>query len=146
MQEVIKSLEILLDPYDWFHEIGVEDNRYIVYVSYMDQSQDSIIPDRAPDGKQILCHFVSSMTVAKDKFLDLTSPTMENVLVDECEFLSKSDVDDLEQFQKELGELQKICGSHTLQEIFFEIKDQENAVTNMTIRFPEVRKELEKLY
>lgn len=53
--------------------------------------------------------------------------------------------------QKELDRLEKICGSHTVQDIFYEVHDNNltngrDTVTNMSGRYPEVRKVLEKLY
>jgi len=48
--------------------------------------------------------------------------------------------------ENELDRLERLCGSNTLQDIFYEIKDAHNAVTNLSARYPEVRKALERLY
>jgi hypothetical protein len=139
MQEAIKSLEILLDPYDWFHEICMEGNRYIVYVSYMDKSQDTIIPDRATDGRQILCHFVHSMA-PKEQLLNLPFPTTVPAQIESSTVVS------MLHLQEELDRLGIICGSHTLLDVFYETHDQKNAITNMSARYPQVRAAMEKLY
>jgi hypothetical protein len=47
---------------------------------------------------------------------------------------------------RELDRLEKICGSHTLQDVFYEIHDGKNAVTDMSKRYPEVRTSLEELF
>jgi hypothetical protein len=52
----------------------------------------------------------------------------------------------LRHLQDELDRLEKICGTNTLSDIFFEIKDGKNAITNMSSRFPDVRKSMDKLY
>ena len=46
----------------------------------------------------------------------------------------------------ELDRLEKLCGSNILGEIFFEEHDRENAVTNLSSKFPEVRKHIHRLY
>ena len=47
---------------------------------------------------------------------------------------------------KELDRLERICGSNTMQDIFYEVHDQANAVTNSSSKFPEVRRRMESLY
>jgi hypothetical protein len=39
-----------------------------------------------------------------------------------------------------------MCGSNIMQDIFYEVHDKENAVTNLSAKFPDVRKSMEKLY
>lgn len=46
----------------------------------------------------------------------------------------------------ELSRLEKSCGTNILGEIFFEIHDKCNAITNLSVKYPEVRFVLEKLY
>jgi hypothetical protein len=46
----------------------------------------------------------------------------------------------------ELDRLEKLCGSNILQDIFYEVHDQKNAVTNLSARYPEVRTRIQKLY
>jgi hypothetical protein len=48
--------------------------------------------------------------------------------------------------ENELDRLERACGSNTLQDIFYEIKDAHNAVTNLSARYPEVRTALERLF
>lgn len=52
----------------------------------------------------------------------------------------------LRHLQSELEKLEKICGTHTLSEIFFEEHDADRAITNISARYPEVRKSIHKLY
>lgn len=46
----------------------------------------------------------------------------------------------------EIDRLEKLCGSNILQDIFYEIQDGKNAVTNLSARYPEVRQRMEKLH
>jgi hypothetical protein len=46
----------------------------------------------------------------------------------------------------EIDRLERICGSNILQDIFYEIQDGKNAVTNLSAKFPEVRTRMQKLY
>lgn len=62
------------------------------------------------------------------------------------EMLEATDEKSLRYLQDELDKLERLCGSYTLNDIFYEIQDGKNAVTNMSARYPEVRTRLEKLY
>jgi hypothetical protein len=46
----------------------------------------------------------------------------------------------------ELDRLERLCGSNILQDIFYETHDQNNAVTNLSAKYPEVRQRIQKLY
>lgn len=46
----------------------------------------------------------------------------------------------------ELDKLERLCGSNILQDIFYEVHDKGNAVTNLSAKFPEVRQRMEKLH
>jgi hypothetical protein len=61
MRQGLKSLETLLDPYDWFVEASIDGRRYVVYVSYMTEEQ-SIVPDIV-DGHQVVMAFAISRPI-----------------------------------------------------------------------------------
>lgn len=58
----------------------------------------------------------------------------------------EGDEQSMRHLQNELERLEKVCGSFTLQDIFYEVQDGKNAVTNMSSRYPEVRQSLDKLF
>lgn len=154
----------------WLEEIGKDKyGCYVVYVKYMDKTV--VTPDRTPDGQQVKCHFATSLLTNQNKYLNIpesptalklhvpkdpmmtfkgdvrradadatTAPTVDEVVGTEEEEKS------ILYLQKELDRLEKQCGSYTLQDIFYEVHDQKNAVTNASERYLEVRKSLEKLY
>lgn len=165
MQEGLKALETLLDPYEWFYEVVAEAEvrRYVVYVHTMDKSQDSIIPDRMM-GHQVVIHFASSAPDAKNEFVSRpqihTLPAYNPFDRVPLEIISQRDMETLRGagwvpeakeinigvLTDELDYLEKQCGSNVLQDIFYETHDGKNAVTNLRARFPEVYQAMLNLY
>ncbi len=126
---------------DWFHSLAVDEfNRMIVYTKYMSLDVYNYVPDELNEQK-ILVHFAQSVLANKDRYKEeIGSPFSGEsappvpVSVPVTELIL------------ELEKLEKICGSNILQDIFFEVHDGENAVTNLSDRYPEVRKPMDKLY
>jgi hypothetical protein len=156
--EVNEGFELLtnaLKNKDWFRDVGVDKSgRYVVYVSHMNMETMTLVPDNVL-GKQVLVHYFSSKNSCRENFVSNANHVpfaMAPMLglafeSDEVEELSSDlleiDVDDL---ISALERLEKDCGSNTLQDIFYEIHDGKNAVTNLSARYPEVRNALSKLY
>ncbi len=161
MQDGLKELEVLLDPYDWFYEARTEDRRYVVYVHSMEKEQDTIIPDSIM-GRQVVVHFASNQLLHKNNYVISPTPFLSTVKENtQSNIDTKADqgLDDLDLslpddveipntsvLTKELDRLEKDCGPNILSDIFFEIRDMHNAVTNLSARFPKVREEMVKLY
>ena len=150
---------------DWFHSVGTDQyGRYVVYVKYMNHETLHDIPD-SDGGVQILVHFAASKLATAEQFMNkpgqkstypdgtpcpydreidvsavVVEPSLDEVVGSEEEEKS------IRHLQTELDRLEKQCGSYTLNDIFYEIQDGKNAVTNMSARYPEVRTRLEKLY
>lgn len=157
---------------DWFHSVGEDQyGRYVVYVNYMNYETLNDIP-ATESGKQVVVHFAISKTATREQFVSMPSaPGATLMSLTAGEFIAagreaqvrgidtgfgqmvEDQVDGTEEedksllhLQNELFRLEKICGSHTLQDVFYEIHDGRNAVTNLSDRYPEVRKPLERLY
>jgi hypothetical protein len=157
MQEGLKELEVLLDPYDWFYEVVAEARRYVVYVTYMEGSQDTIIPDFV-HGHQVVVHFASSAPGVHSNYISKVSASGLTALVEYTtqSILDKSHMvlvstehdltNDIRVLTNELDRLEKQCGSNILQDIFYETHDGNNAVTNLGDRYPEVKVSMQKLY
>ena len=172
MQEGLKALERLLDPYDWFYEVCAEARRYVVYVHRMEKEQDTIIPDRMM-GHQVVVHFASSRLLDSGAYLvKPESPTAlkpfsittfveaakeaqaKGIDTGVGQMLDELDLDipegtrvpDTSLLTQELDRLEKQCGSNILQDIFYEIHDGKNAVTNLGAKYPDVRESLMDLY
>ena len=144
----------------WFSEIGRDQyGCLVVYVKYMDKTV--ITPDFTPDGRQVKCHYATSLLTNKNKYLNsLESPTaLKPHVPTQLSAHPNTDIDVVTEvvgtedeeksilyLQKELDRLERQCGSYTLQDIFYEVHDQKNSVTNLSSRYPEVRKGLERLY
>ena len=151
---------------DWFHSVGEDQyKRYVVYVKYMNHETLNDIPDRV-EGVQVLVHFAASKTSTREQFVNMPqAPGASFVqaakeaqtngvdvgvgqMIDELDQVVGSDEEEksILYLQKELDKLERLCSSYTLNDIFYEIQDGKNAVTNMSARYPEVRTRLEKLY
>jgi len=162
MQEGLKELEILLDPYDWFYEVVIEARRYVVYVTYMDSTQN-VIPDFV-QGHQVVVHFASSAPGAKNEYVNRPSLSLKQYSPfdrepDNLIRLSESDMEvlyatepprsiesSIKKLTDKLDRLEKEVGSNTLQDIFYEIHDGRNAVTNLGSRYPDVQASMKRLY
>lgn len=143
------ELTNLFGTKEWFHSVGTDQyGRLVVYIKFMNHETLNDIPDRV-DGKQVMVHFASSMTASRDQYTeDLTKrkapePTLQEELDSVAEVESPVDLSEL---TNELDKLEKVCGSNILQDIFYEVHDGHNAVTNLSARYPVVRESLERLY
>lgn len=153
MEEDLKLLTETYQNYDWFHSVGVDSSkRYVIYVTRMGLDVWAAVPDKF-QGVQVLCHFAGSKTSNPNQYVSPGVVVQANPVVtlvsveDEVEELPSSFLEaDLSELCRELDRLEKQCGSNCLQDIFYEVHDGENAVTNLSAKYPDVRKGLEKLY
>lgn len=173
IEEGMDQLSKQFKTKDWFYDVGTDQyGRLVVYVKYMCHETLHDIPDMA-GGIQVLVHFAASKTATREQFVDSPSApkpfdmtplqfyqaakdaqakgidTGVGQLVDQLDKEVSEEADDeksIRYLQNELEKLEKICGSYTLQDIFYEVQDGKNAVTNLSARYPEVRQRMEKLY
>lgn len=151
----MNTLSDLCKGKDWFFDIGTDSiGRYVVYVKYMNMETMTLIPNSIGD-KQVLVHFAGSLTSKREQFINDSNARKEYVPISiqkplEVDILDELSGDTEEKstvyLQNELERLEKVCGSFTLQDVFYEIHDGKNAVTNMSARYPEVRTGLERLF
>lgn len=137
----LTALVSSLDQYDWFCDAELDRfGNFVVYVDKMDFEVTRHVPMKI-DGHHVLFHFaVSQPKVAPSPPVAPPAP---------IEFLKDEDVIldiDLDYLGSELDRLEKICGSNMLQDIFYEVHDGKNAVTNLSARYPEVRESMGVLY
>lgn len=148
--EAVAHLADLCNGEDWFYSVGIDNiGRYVVYVKYMNIKNTSNLP-MFIDDKQVLVHFASNLTATRDQFVEthnLSGNTMrENSSLQE-ELLDYDFNDEsIRAMENTLSVLTKVCGHDVLENIFYEIKDGKNAVTNDSEKYPEVRQELQKLF
>jgi hypothetical protein len=146
---------------DWFADVGLDEySRCVVYVKYMNREVLSQ-PNCTEEGREVCFHFIASKTATKDQFIEKQGgvglPVYKPIynaeidvsatIPDPVEEASQvTERKSLQYLQSSLDKLEKACGSYTLQDIFYEIHDGKNAVTNNAARYPEVKNKLEKLY
>jgi hypothetical protein len=138
IQEAINLLKSDFENEEWFVDM-VADNKHvpgriIIHVKWLSEDIINVVPEYIA-GYQVLIHF--EKRIIKNNIV--SDSVLNSVLINPTEL----NIDDL---IKELGRLERICGLHTLQDIFYEIQDGEDAVTDMSERYPEVRKQLEELF
>lgn len=137
-----------LDQYDWFCDAEVDHfGRFVVYINKMDINFIGKCPNYI-GGYHVLFHFAVSQPPSKIVSVSDDQEYMYSSFpIEEIPFLSDDDVEnDVDDLIMELDRLEKVCGSNILQDIFYEIHDGKNAVTNASSRFPEVRGALDVLY
>jgi hypothetical protein len=166
IKEGIEVLTNLFKTRDWFHSVDVEQyGRIVVYIKYACQETLHDIPDMVA-GRQVLVHFAASKYATREQFTNsdqkkreenIPIPLVTQVVdvTDEAELVDADGAVelpssflqfDLNDLCKELDRLERMCGSNALQDIFYEVHDGRNAVTNLSARYPDVRKSLEQLY
>jgi hypothetical protein len=161
MNEGIEFLTNKFKDKDWFCEVGLDNiGRYVVYVKYSCMETLTLEPDML-FGKQVLVAFIRSKTARAEDFTtnatrvpfaktvddlvgDILAP---QEIGDEIEELSSDVLEiDIEDLTDELDRLERLCGTNALQDIFYEIQDGNDSVTNLSARYPDVRVSLEQLY
>lgn len=157
-----KGMQQLSDMFkhkSWFYDVSVDEyNRLVVYIKESNNETIRDIPDNV-DGVQVLVHFAASKMARSDQYVSTPKPVLSlSKPVDDLPeegYLDPGDlIDDLPPaltkdigaLARELDRLEKICGSNILQDIFYEVHDGKNSVTNLSAKFPDVRKSLDSLY
>jgi uncharacterized protein YegP (UPF0339 family) len=142
MDEGIELLTGLFFEKDWFVEAYLDkNNRYVVYVKYMNMETMTTIPDIL-NGKQVVSHFISSKLITTSNKSVIAAPILDTIEELSSDLL-EIDLDDL---LNEFAALENICNLHTIEDLFFEIHDRKNAVTNLSGRYPDIAARLQKLY
>lgn len=160
LNEGMEYLRNLYKDKEWYHSVGQDQyGRIVVYIHHSTHETLHDIPDRVAN-KQVLVHFAGSLGLEPDKYVNRPTsrflpvatgtlpPPIEDQIVDVVGSLSGDNTEELSirYLENELDRLERVCGSNTLQDIFYEIKDAYNAVTNLSARYPEVRTALERLF
>ncbi len=145
----------------WFHSMETETSgrgRIVVYVKYMDKEVLTGVPDTI-DGKQVVVHFSGAKLATREMFTN--NPNAPGATLKAyvpvsmgCEvpheICSECPVDesepDVANLVAELAKLEKHYDVKTLSDIFFETHDKQNSVTDLSVRYPEARQVMERLY
>ncbi len=114
-----------LNQFSWFKQLSMDNQqRYIVYVDYMDKSVLETIPPSV-DGCDVLIHFYSNLISKKQAFINKT-PAEE---IKECFF-----------------ELKQKYSQYVIEHIFYEVHDKEDSVTDYSEQYPDIYKKINYLY
>lgn len=129
---------------DWFHSAEVEPvygHDLVLYAKTMSPKILKAAPAKV-DKFNVLLHFAAYKEAALDKFANKPIVTAVETIPEEA-----SEEEDVSgELITQLWALKKICGKESLSHIFYEIHDGNDAVTDDSKEFPEVRKQLQTLY
>jgi hypothetical protein len=121
-----------LSRYPWFHSIGkTKDGRIVVYVTKMNSEVLHAVPNNIYEN-QVLLHFVS--------FKDFDPNKMANYIYTTTQVEQKPDLKQL------VDKLKSESSPGLVQDIFYEIHDGDNAITDESWKHPKIRLALEQLY
>jgi len=155
-EQPLVQLRINFGNRDWFHSVDKDKSgRLVVYVKYMCDETTYDIP-RQIEGVNVLVHFAGSKNIKKELYAHkgfkpkevFVSEAVEDLgTSDDVEFIEEPNTPlDLRELVAELDRLEKMSGSNIMQDIFYEVHDGINAVTNLSSKFPDVRRGMDKLY
>lgn len=131
IQTPLQELHKQLSSESWYVNSKQDSsNSIVVYVSALNQNISSKIPLKI-NNYNIKVHYAASL--CNSGYVDVVNLVSEKEL---------SDID----VYAEILNLTKFCNKQALIDIFYEIHDQDDAVTGLSEQFPEVRAKLEELY
>lgn len=157
INESMDLLSKMFKHNDWFFDIEIDkNNNLVMYTHWMNGEILKQVPSDI-EGHQVFLHFSSAKLAKREDFVNIAPIPLVNIkaldVTSDAEYLgqevelSSSNLElDLSDLIKNLDSLEKICGTNILQDIFYEIHDEPNNVTNLSAKFPEIRKSLENLY
>lgn len=132
--EKLQQLKDLFKNKDWFYDVGTEEfNNPVVYVKTMSLNIINEINYLSKDKLDLLphIHYASSL---------MEKPYVQHLGND------TPDTKDPYYLMGKMSSLKEFCGANILSDIFYEVHDGKNAITNLSVKFPEVRDTLEQLY
>jgi len=147
--EKFDELSNQLKTRDWFYDISRDKyGRVVVYALWMSGDILSEVPHTLC-GKQVLLHFANIRKEEDHKMVSLSDLHINDYEEDreakEAVVETTDEITSLSELTNKLDKLEKICGTNTLGDIFFESHDGKNAVTNWSAKFPDIRKDMDKL-
>jgi hypothetical protein len=125
----------------WFKDIKLNNNKIFVYVSHL--SEDILKTDKIPDfveSKQVLVHFDISNKKADTYIEKLSTPGIKPE-----EVLEAHD-EDIEELTSYLDEFKKDLSLNIVEDIFYEVHDDKNKLTNFGSKYPNVLEKMTYLY
>lgn len=136
--EQLQLLKNLFSNKDWFYDVGTDSfNRPVVYVKTMSSSIFSDIRNQYQD-PNLLIYYSSYAQCNKERYVSVLSNSNSSS--------SSEEELDMNYLIAETLYLKSLCKKQILQDIFFEVHDKENSVTNFSKDFPEVKSIVEELY
>jgi hypothetical protein len=136
----LQQLSDLCRDKDWFFDLEPADfDRIVVYVNYMSLETLTTIPDESC-GHKILVHYAASKLADRSKYIDSLVP-----ITDPSPSYSEVEMD-VSELDDKITKLRLMCNANTLEDIFHEIHDGPNAVTKLSMLYPEAAEIMDDIY
>jgi hypothetical protein len=132
----LQSLKDSFKNDSWFYDVGLDTfNRPVLYVHLLNKDIINYIREK-DNSNDFLIHYAAYAKININNYITI----IENK--------AESNVDDLDlnYLVDEVNYLQSVCKRSILQDIFYEVHDGKNAVTNLSSAFPEVKDSISDLY
>ena len=144
LHSAIDSLSQELKNEDWFFDISIIRNEIVVYAYWMNAEVMNKVPSSI-GGYRVLLHF-AICNLQKDYKVPADQLTASGYNSEELAELIPLHKSSNTELISNLDCLEKICGAHILESIFFEEHDGKNAITNWSNKYPKVRQRIHHLY
>lgn len=142
-QEVLNLLINQFKNEKWFYTADTDEyGRCVVYAHWIDADVQGSVP-HSLNGKRVLLHFADNKKACREKYV-INVNNKKSFLSEQQ--VKEEDTLDLDELISKLDILEMSYGFNVLETIFYETHDQKNAITNLSIKFPQVRKEIDQLY
>lgn len=150
----LTSLKQNLQHHSWFKDLSTDKhNKIVVFVDQMSTEINSIIPETFND-TQVLVHFTQQ---PKEKYCNIFNSVNElkdiqPIKLKKIVSISPEDISEPEVFldinflKIELAGLISKYNTNIVTNIFYEFHDLENAVTDLSSLYPDVRATIDELY
>lgn len=144
MNKELVELSATLKNNSWFYDVDIDQSgRFVVYANQINSDIESQVPTKFND-RSVMLHFTASKIAKRDDFVENINLYRQIISVPEPE--PELDLTDLAFLTKELDRLERLEGTNIVRDIFFEIHDGQNAVTNLSTKFPDIKESVFRLY
>lgn len=133
-----------LSHYNWFHDVDVDNyNRTVVYVHYM---TIEVIKEIQTQCGNVLIHFAASKLLSNKRSEHVSGNYFVAEKLEESIPDTDPDPNLVDFLLFQINNLKTYYNKNLLQDIFYEVHDGKNAITNLSASNPELREKVEQLY
>jgi hypothetical protein len=146
-QNALNYLKSSYQTKPWFHDVGEDQyGRLVLYVNNISPDNLSGIPDEV-NGKRVLVHIAASKTAKREDYAHKANNLPFLLTNSQVVELPSEDLEmDADHLYNELDKLKALCGQDNLSDLFYEIVDGDDAITDLSRSMPKITQRLNALY